>query len=42
MKIQFRCVKCGKLHRNKRAADDDVGDLDSYIKLYRDRFTSHS
>jgi len=24
MKILFQCTKCGKLHRNKRAVDDDI------------------
>lgn len=24
MKILFQCEKCGKLHRNKRAVDDDI------------------
>ncbi len=36
MKIQFQCQKCGKLHRNKRADDDEVEHLDMYIKKYKE------
>ena len=36
LKIQFQCKKCGKLHRNKRADDDEVEQLDMYIKRYKE------
>jgi hypothetical protein len=32
MKILFKCTKCGKLHRNKRAADDDIPTLLELVK----------
>ncbi len=35
LKIQFKCQKCGKHHRNKRADDDDITSLDKYIKEYK-------
>ncbi len=37
MKILFQCKTCGKLHRNKRADDDDVTELDRYIKEYKEK-----
>jgi len=36
LKICFQCKKCGKLHRNKRADDDEVEKLDEYIKKYKE------
>lgn len=36
MKIQFQCKACGKLHRNKRADDDELEHLDMYIKKYKE------
>lgn len=36
MKILFQCKECWKLHRNKRADDDDVTKLDQYIKQYKE------
>ncbi len=38
LKIQFQCRICGKKHRNKRADDDEVENLDSYIKTYKEFF----
>ena len=35
MKILFVCSKCGKKHWNKRADDDEVIELDKYIKKYK-------
>ena len=35
LKIHFQCATCGKLHRNKRADDDEVEALDSYINEYK-------
>ena len=32
MKILFKCTKCGKLHRNKRAVDDDIEILLKLVK----------
>lgn len=37
VKILFECEKCHKQHRNKRAIDDQVEDLDQFIKLYKDK-----
>ena len=36
LKIYFQCKQCGKTHRNKRADDDEVENLDSYIKKYKE------
>lgn len=36
MKIQFQCKDCEKLHRNKRADDDNIIKLDEYIKQYKE------
>jgi len=38
MKILFQCAKCGKQHRNKRATDDEVENLDKLIKEYKKFF----
>jgi len=38
MKISFQCAKCGKQHRNKRATDDEVENLDKLIKEYKKFF----
>ena len=35
-KILFQCVACGKQHRNKRADDDEIGELPDYIKKYKE------
>lgn len=35
MKILFKCAKCGKTHRNKKAMDDEVTQLDKLIKEYK-------
>ncbi len=32
LKILFSCEKCGKQHRNKKAADDDIDGLLTYVK----------
>jgi DNA-directed RNA polymerase subunit RPC12/RpoP len=32
MKILFKCEKCWKLHRNKRASDDDIEKLLDIVK----------
>jgi len=36
IKICFQCKQCGKIHRNKRADDDEVENLDTYIKKYKE------
>lgn len=36
MKILFQCKQCGKLHRNKRADDDNMIEIDNYIKKYKE------
>jgi hypothetical protein len=36
LKICFQCKVCGKLHRNKRADDDEIDRLDEYIKIYKE------
>lgn len=38
IRILFRCVKCGKQHRNKRAMDDQVEHLPGSIERYRQYF----
>lgn len=35
LKICFVCAVCGKIHRNKRADDDDIQNLDNYIHKYK-------
>ena len=37
-KILFVCTKCGKEHRNKRAADDEIMKLPALIKSYEKYF----
>jgi hypothetical protein len=32
-KILFRCEKCGKQHRNKRAEDDEITLLPEVLKI---------
>jgi hypothetical protein len=34
IKILFVCSVCGKKHHNKRADDDDMGNIDAFITLY--------
>ena len=36
LKICFQCKKFEKTHRNKRADDDEVEQLDIYIKKYKE------
>ena len=36
LKILFECKQCGKKHRNKRADDDEVENLDMFIKTYKE------
>ena len=38
MKILFECEKCHKTHQNKRAADDEVENLDGFIIKYKKYF----
>lgn len=38
VRILFTCSKCGKLHRNKRATDDEIADLPGKIEEYRQYF----
>ncbi len=35
IKITFKCSKCGALHRNKAAEDDDIWNLDFFINKYK-------
>lgn len=37
IKICFQCLKCGKIHRNKKADDDDLSALDQKIQEYKIR-----
>lgn len=37
-KIEFKCVTCGKLHINKTATDDEMGDLLEYIEIYKKKY----
>jgi hypothetical protein len=34
-KILFRCEQCGKEHRNKRAEDDEIVHLPTFMLLYQ-------
>lgn len=38
VKILFQCTKCGKQHWNKRAIDDKVEGLSTYIEIYKNNF----
>lgn len=38
VRILFSCVKCEKKHWNKRAIDDEIGDLPKRIETYRNKF----
>ena len=38
MKILFKCEKCGKLHRNKRAVDDDIDKLINEVAKNKESF----
>ncbi len=38
IKIKFQCVKCWHIHRNKVVEDDDIWELDSFIKKYKSKF----
>jgi len=42
IKILFQCTKCGKKHRNKRADDDHMSDVDKMIEQYRIKFAMQS
>jgi len=35
IKIHFKCVKCGHIHKNKAIEDDDIGKLDYFINKYK-------
>lgn len=35
IKIQFLCVICGKIHHNKAADDDEIGELDTKIRHWK-------
>jgi len=35
VKITFKCSKCGHIHKNKAADDDDLVKLDELVKKYR-------
>lgn len=34
-KVSFQCITCGKIHRNKTLADDDLMVLDEKIAEYK-------
>jgi uncharacterized Zn finger protein len=36
IKITFKCEKCGHIHKNKTADDDDIVKLDEIVKKYKD------
>ena len=38
MKILFKCTKCGKLHRNKRAVDDNIDKLINEVAKNKESF----
>jgi len=35
VKIKFKCSKCGHIHKNKAAEDDDLVALDTLVKKYK-------
>ena len=35
IKITFKCSKCGHIHKNKAAEDDDLVKLDELVKKYK-------
>ena len=35
VKITFKCSKCGHIHKNKAADDDDLVKLDELVKKYK-------
>ena len=37
IKITFKCEKCGHIHKNKTAHDDDLIKLDEIVKKYKDK-----
>ncbi len=39
IKILFKCTTCEKTHYNKKAIDDDIGNIDSFIKEYEKCFS---
>ena len=40
IKITFQCSKCGHIHRNKTVDDDNIWELDSFIKQYKEKFNN--
>lgn len=38
LKIQFKCIVCGKIHRNKKATDDQIDLLDGSIKKFQEKY----
>jgi len=37
-KIHFECIKCAKVHQNKAADDDELGELDVWIKKWKKKY----
>lgn len=35
IKINFKCIKCNKIHANKFSDDDNIWELDSWIKKHK-------
>ncbi|HMT01615.1 MAG TPA: RNHCP domain-containing protein [Candidatus Absconditabacterales bacterium] len=38
LKIQFKCSLCEKIHRNKKATDDQIDQLDDSIKNFQEKY----
>ncbi len=38
IKIKFECQKCWHIHMNKSLIDDEISNLDFFIKKYKDKF----
>lgn len=37
-KLQFVCVSCGHIHRNKNADDDNLGEIDLWIQFRKQKY----
>jgi len=38
LKIHFKCVMCKHTHRNKSAEDDQIGELDTWISFWKEKY----
>jgi len=40
IKISFKCVKCWYIHKNKAIDDDNIWELDDFIRKYKSKFNN--